>query len=179
MKYVPAIFASLIILFLMLLPWHHVQGAADKENSLPSGLAVPLAVTSTPTPVPTSVPQPTNVPGSTATPEPPPVPDRACLRINFEVSGDVAEAGTYEVVEVNGPSLASWEAQAGWQDSGWIYNLAISFEAVHVQVLFHPADGSESITMSILNPAPGTDYGWVARGMCHALEVGWPVDSDQ
>jgi hypothetical protein len=101
------------------------------------------------------------------------------LRINFEVSGDVAEAGTYEVVEVNGHSLVSWEAQAGWQDSGWIYDLAISFEAVYVNVLYHPGDGSDSTTMAIVNPAPGTEYGWVARGMCHALEVGWPVGSNQ
>ena len=28
--------------------------------------------------------------------------------------------------------------------------------------------------MTILNPAPGTTYGWLARGLCHALEVSWP-----
>jgi hypothetical protein len=28
--------------------------------------------------------------------------------------------------------------------------------------------------MKILNPAPGTPYGWMARGVCHAIEVAWP-----
>jgi hypothetical protein len=28
--------------------------------------------------------------------------------------------------------------------------------------------------MEIVNPAPGTPYGWLTRGVCHALEVGWP-----
>lgn len=174
MKYVPPIFAFLALLFLMALPQQTAQGAADKVSSVPEKPDAPLAVTSTPTPIPTSVPQPTDVPVSTTTPEPPPIPGRACLRINFEISGDVAEAGTYEVVEVNGHSLTSWEAKAGWQDSGWIHDLDISYEAVYVNVLYHPADGSDPITMAIYNPAPGTEYGWVARGMCHALEVGWP-----
>ncbi len=168
MKYVPPIFAFLALLFVVALPQHAVQGASDKVNALPEKPDAPVAVTSTPTPLPTDVPD------STATPEPPRISGRACLRINFEVSGDVAEAGTYEVVEVNGHSLASWEAQAGWQDSGWIKDLEISYEAVYVNVFYHPADGSDPITMAIFNPAPGTDYGWVARDMCHAVEVGWP-----
>ena len=90
------------------------------------------------------------------------------------MSGDVAEAGTYEVQEVDGRLLASWTAQAGWQDSGWIRDIEISFLAVHIKVIFYPADGSPPVEMAIENPAPGTTYGWVARGMCHALEVGWP-----
>jgi hypothetical protein len=28
--------------------------------------------------------------------------------------------------------------------------------------------------MRILNPAPGTDMGWIGEGMAHALEVAWP-----
>jgi len=174
MKYIPPIFAFLAVVFVLLLSQQNVQGAADKVGSQPERPDAPLAVTSTPTPIPTSEPQPTDIPGSTATPEPLPIPDRACLRINFEVSGDVAQAGTYEVVEAGGRFLASWEAQTGWQDSGWIYDLDISFEAVYVSVLYNPGDGSESIPMAIINPAPDTEYGWVARGMCHALEVGWP-----
>ena len=27
--------------------------------------------------------------------------------------------------------------------------------------------------MKMLNPAPDVDAGWLARGMCHALEVGY------
>jgi hypothetical protein len=173
MKYVPLIFAFLALLFVMALPQRAVQGANDKEIALPEKPDAPVAVTSTPTPLPTEVPV------STATPEPPRIHGRACLRINFEVSGDLAQAGTYEVAEVSGRSLASWEARAGWQDSGWIYDLEISYEAVHVNVFYHPADGSDSITMAIFNPAPGTEYGWVARDICHAVEVGWPGGSRQ
>ncbi|MAT97020.1 MAG: hypothetical protein CL608_07755 [Anaerolineaceae bacterium] len=170
MKYVPPIIALLALLFVSALPQRSVQGASDEVSALPEKPDAPLAVTSTPTPLP----QPTDEPAGTATPEPPRIPGRACLRINFEVSGDVAQVGTYEVAEVSGRSLASWDAQDGWQDSGWIYDLEISYDAVYVNVFYHPADGSDSITMAIFNPAPDTEYGWVARGMCHAVEVGWP-----
>lgn len=165
MKYIPPIIAFLALLFVMALPQQQVQGAGDFSGTSPQKPDAPVAVTSTPTPVATAIP---------ATSTPAPDPQLACLRINFEVSGDFAEAGTYEVQEVNGRPLASWTAQTGWQDSGWMRNLEISFDAVHVQVLFHPADGSSDVTMAIYNPAPGTTYGWVARGMCHAVEVGWP-----
>jgi hypothetical protein len=165
MKYLPPIFAFLALLFVMALPQQRVQGAGDMADTVPQKPNVPVAVTSTPTPLATAVP---------GTPTPAPAPQLACFRINFEVSGDVAQAGTYEVREVNGRPLASWMAQAGWQDSGWIRNVEISFEAVHVNVIFQPADGSPDVQMVIQNPAPGTTYGWVARGMCHAVEVGWP-----
>lgn len=166
MKYVPPIFAFLALLFLLALPQQAAQGAADKVDSVPERPDAPMAITSTPTPLATVVPA--------ATPEPPPTAGLACLRINFEVSGDVASAGTYEVVEASGRPLASWDAQAGWQDSGWIRDIEISFEAVYVKVLYHPGGGATPIEMTIVNPAPGTEFGWVARGMCHALEVGWP-----
>jgi hypothetical protein len=168
MKYIPPIVAFLALLFLVSLPQQTAQGAADKASSLPESPDAPVAVTSTPTPLPTAVPV------NTATPEPLPAPDSACLRINFEVSGDVAQAGTYEMIELGGRHLASWEAQAGWQDSGWIRDIEISFDAVHVQVLYHEGSAGDPVTMAIFNPAPGTEYGWIARGMCHAVEVGWP-----
>lgn len=167
MKYLPPVLVFLALLFVLMLPQQPVQGAGDMPGEPALKPNVPLAITSTPTPIVTA----TAVPG---TPTPPPNPQLACLRINFEVSGDFAQAGTYEVQEVNGRPLASWTAQAGWQDSGWIRDIEISFEAVHVQVIFHPANGSPDVTMAIFNPAPGTNYGWVARGMCHAVEVGWP-----
>lgn len=167
MKYVLPTVVFLALLFVMMLPQQTVQGADAKP--LPERPDAPLALTSTPTPLATAVPT-----GSPATPSPPPNPGLGCLRINFEVSGDVAEAGMYEVIEVSGRPLASWEAQAGWQDSGWIRDLNISFDAVHVRVLYHAGSGVEPVEMQIVNPAPGTTYGWVARGMCHALEVGWP-----
>jgi hypothetical protein len=168
MKYVPPIIAFLALLFLVSFSQQTVQGAADRANLLPEEPDAPLAITSTPTPLPV----PTAV--ASTTPEPPPVPNLACFRINFEVSGDVALAGTYDLVEVNGRPLGSWSAKAGWQDSGWIRDVEISFEAVYVQVLYRASSGEDPVTMRIVNPAPGTEYGWVARGMCHAVEVAWP-----
>lgn len=165
MKYVPPIFAFLAILFTLAWPQQNGQAQASKPDVLPNG---PLAVTSTPTPTATA----TAVPSTT--PQPPPDPQLACLRINFEVSGDVAQAGSYEVREVTGRPLVSWTAKDGWQDSGWLRDIEISFEAVHVQVFFVSSTGGDPVEMAIENPAPGTNYGWVARGMCHAVEVGWP-----
>jgi hypothetical protein len=43
-----------------------------------------------------------------------------------------------------------------------------------VRVLYQADSGAGPVEMAIENPAPGTAYGWVARGMCHAVEVGWP-----
>lgn len=170
MRYVPPIIAFLALLLVMMLPQQSVQGAADADRAVAQKPEAPLAVTSTPTAIATA----TTEPVPSIVPLPPPDPGLACLRINFEVSGDVAEAGTYEVQEVDGRVLASWTAQAGWQDSGWIRDIEIPFMAVHVKVIFYPGDGSPPVEMAIENPAPGTPYGWVARGMCHALEVGWP-----
>ena len=39
-----------------------------------------------------------------------------------------------------------------------------------------PEDGPR-IRMEMHNPAPGTNYGWMTRGKCHALEVGWPDET--
>ena len=161
MRYVPLIFTAIALFFLMALPRQTVQSAAEKPDA-------PVAVTSTPTPMATAVPP--------STPTPVPAPGLGCTRINFEVSGDVARAGTYEVREATGRPLASWDAEAGWQDSGWIYNLNISFDAVHVQVFYNAGDGTAPVEMTIYNPAPATQYGWLARGLCHALEVGWPEE---
>lgn len=170
MKYIPPLFALLAILFVLAMPQRAVQGQgfAEKLSALPQEPDAPLAVTSTPTPLPTDVPV------NTTMPTPPPAPDLACLRLNFEMGGDVAQAGTYEVVELGGRPLASWTARAGWVDSGWIRHINISFDAVHVQVFYYASEGAAPVEMKIVNPAPGTSYGWVARGMCHAVEVAWP-----
>jgi len=114
---------------------------------------------------------PSATPTSTPVAEQPRLP--ACLRINFEVGPDSARRGTYVVREVGGRVLATWWADNGWFDSGWISGIDITFDAVYVQVFFVKGDGSE-IEMKILNPAPGTPYGWLARGQCHAIEVAWP-----
>jgi hypothetical protein len=140
-------------------------------TSTPTGTATSTA---TVTPSPSASPQFGDF--GTPTPTPTTAHERlnACLRINFEIGPDSARRGTYIVRETGGRLLATWWADEGWMDSGWIQNIDISHEAVYVQVIFVKGDGTE-VEMSILNPAPGTSYGWVARGMCHALEVAWPA----
>lgn len=98
-------------------------------------------------------------------------------RIDFEQTGDAALEGWYVVQEVGGPRLAAWYAYDGWQDSGWINHISLAREAVHVSVLYYPPDSDASTVptvMTIINHAPDEEYGWLARGMGHALEVGWP-----
>lgn len=97
----------------------------------------------------------------------------ACLRINFDVGNDVARQGLYVAQEVGGRPLAHWNAEDGWKDSGWFYDIDITFPSVYAQVWYHPPDGSGPVQMAILNPAPGSVDGWVSRGECHALEVAW------
>lgn len=132
-------------------------------------------VTSTPIPVtPTAQPD-----IATPTPSPSPTPTReprlpACLRINFDVSGHEARRGLYVVQEVGGRYLVGWEADDGWKDSGWFYDIDITFQAVWVEVLYYHGPGAEPVRLAMWNPAPDTDNGWLGRGMCHALEVGWP-----
>jgi hypothetical protein len=150
-----------------------------------------------PSPTPTDGPSPTPTEPSTVTPtstaviptstatQSPPTPDvtstptkepreNSCLRINFELGGQAARRGLYVVKETGGRLLASWYAEDGWQDSGWITDIDISFPAVYVQVFYYSGPDAEPIEMKILNPAPDTPYGWLARGSCHAIEVGWP-----
>ena len=131
--------------------------------------------TSTPVPVtPTAEPDiatPTPSPSPTATREPR-LP--SCLRINFDVSGQEARRGLYIVQEVGGRFLVGWEADDGWKDSGWFYDVDITFPAVYVEVLYYHGPGAEPVRLAMWNPAPDTDAGWLGRGMCHALEVGWP-----
>jgi hypothetical protein len=140
----------------------------------PSPTITPTATT-TPVPVtPTAEPDiatPTPSPSPTATREPR-LP--SCLRINFDVSGQEARRGLYVVQEVGGRFLVGWEADNGWKDSGWFYDIDITFPAVYVDVLYYHGPGVEPERLRMLNPAPDTDHGWLGRGMCHALEVGWP-----
>jgi cell division septation protein DedD len=153
--------------------------------------------TASPTPGPSETPTASATPGPSETPTqtptatttgtpptvtltvgPPTVTDiprkLSCVRINFEVSGHAATRGLYVVQETGGKVLASWYAEEGWQDSGWIRDIDISFENVFVRVLYYHGPGAEPVELKILNPAPGTPYGWMSRGLCHALEVAWP-----
>ena len=134
----------------------------------PTATATPVPLTPTAEP---DIATPTPSPSPTATKEPR-LP--ACLRINFDVSGQEAKRGLYIVQEVGGRFLVGWEADNGWKDSGWFYDVDITFPAVYVEVLYYHGPGVTPTRMAMLNPAPDTDAGWLGRGMCHALEVGWP-----
>lgn len=102
----------------------------------------------------------------------------ACARLNFEVGRDRAtgsrQAGTYIMRQTTGEDLVSWSARKGDKDSGWFQGITISFEAVHVTVTFYPASGGAAIPMQIVNHAPNTSAGWLARDMCHAVEIQFP-----
>ncbi|UCC52337.1 MAG: hypothetical protein JSV68_25090 [Anaerolineaceae bacterium] len=102
-------------------------------------------------------------------------PEGTAVRIDFELApGHSAKRGHYSVQLPGGAEVASWYALDGWLDSGWINNLEIKGDAVQVQVLYYPGPETEPTVMRILNPAPGTDMGWIGEGMAHALEVAWP-----
>jgi hypothetical protein len=182
----------------------HVIPPTEEPTNTPTSTATPSSTptvtptstaTNTPTPTTTASPTPTDTPTNTPTSTPtPPTPEvlppeitvtpitvtptieprpNACLRINFELGGDVAREGLYIVREVGGRELFRWFAAAGWEDSGWVDGIDISHSSVYVEVFFYPGDG-RVIKMEIVNPAPGTEYGWLSRGMCHAIEVAWP-----
>jgi hypothetical protein len=143
--------------------------------------------TPTQTPTATSTATPGPSPTATATTPPPTVTqtvsppeatrksrEPSCVRINFDVGGQNAVRGLYVVQETGGKVLATWYAEDGWQDSGWFTDIDISFENVLVRVLYYRSPDAVPVEMKILNPAPGTPYGWMSWGMCHALEVAWP-----
>jgi hypothetical protein len=95
-------------------------------------------------------------------------------RINFELAGHVAQEGVYVIQEPGGRVVTTWYALDGWQDSGWLNDLSISFENVWVQVVYYPGPDTEGTEMVILNHAPDETYGWLSKGEAHALEVAWP-----
>ena len=100
-------------------------------------------------------------------------PGDTALRINFEVGGHKAKPGLYVVRYPDGDELASWYAHGGATDSGWI-NVEITRKTVWVEIVYYPGAHAAPTVMRILNPAPGTAYGWVSQGMAHAIEVAWP-----
>ena len=160
-----------------LTPTLPITPTATITGTITATPVVTPTATATSTPLP---PTPTAEPDiATPTPEPSPTPTReprlpACLRINFDVSGQEARRGLYVVQEVGGRFLAGWEADNGWKDSGWFYDIDITFPAVYVDVLYYHGPGATPVRLAMWNPAPDTDNGWLGRGTCHALEVGWP-----
>lgn len=160
-----------------LTPTLPITPTATITGTITATPVVTPTATATSTPLP---PTPTAEPDiATPTPEPSPTPTReprlpACLRINFDVSGQEARRGLYVVQEVGGRFLAGWEADNGWKDSGWFYDIDITFPAVYVDVFYYHGPGATPVRLAMWNPAPDTDNGWLGRGTCHALEVGWP-----
>lgn len=104
-------------------------------------------------------------------------PDKSCMRFNFHEGKDRltgSRGGVFVLFEDTNGALTSWYAPAGATDSGWYNGFNITFEQVFVKVLFYPSDGSTPVVMEIVNPAPDMSYSWLARGMCHAVEIQYP-----
>ena len=104
-----------------------------------------------------------------------PGPQGTATRINFEQGEDSAREGLYVVQETGGRIVATWYAEEGWRDSGWLNYLDLSHESVWVNVLYYPGPDTEPTTLTIINHAPKKTYGWLTRGIEHALEVEWPA----
>jgi len=96
-------------------------------------------------------------------------------RIGFEFPNGMARAGRYVVKDVfSGTNVAEWQTPGGSWDSGWLTDLEITGEETWVEVLYYASPGMEPINMRILNHAPETEYGWLARDIEHALQVEFP-----
>ncbi|GIK58435.1 MAG: LysM peptidoglycan-binding domain-containing protein [Chloroflexi bacterium] len=128
--------------------------------------------------VPSSLPDVPNTPATTET-NPTVQVDRSCARFNFMQGRDRyrgAMDGIFVLIDVTGGQIASWTARPGAVDSGWINGLPLSHPSAHVRVVFYPRYGGGSpIQMEIVNPAPGTPYGWLTQGACHAIEIQYPA----
>ncbi|MCL4264645.1 MAG: LysM peptidoglycan-binding domain-containing protein [Anaerolineae bacterium] len=128
--------------------------------------------------VPSSLPDVPNTPATTET-NPTVQVDRSCARFNFMQGRDRHRGsmdGIFVLVDVTGGQIASWTAREGAVDSGWINGLPLSHPSAHVRVVFYPRYGGGSpIQMEIVNPAPGTPYGWLTQGACHAIEIQYPA----
>lgn len=107
----------------------------------------------------------------------------ACARFNLDLGRSAKTGagvvGVYKMYEVStGNELASWDADFWWADSGWIEGIKLSHvDGSWVEVYFYPTSGTpHSVKLEVINPAPGTQYGWLYPGMCHAIEIQFPAD---
>lgn len=101
-------------------------------------------------------------------------------RINLELGRDAATGaripGVYRMFEVGtNKLLIEWHAESWWVDSG-CKKADISRSPTHVEVYFYPDGHDTRVKLEIVNPAPDEPYGWLKRGMCHAIEVQFPID---
>ena len=117
---------------------------------------------------------PSTVPSVAATP--------ACTRFNLDLGHNketgAMEPGRYVMTEVgSGSVLAEWQAEASWTDSGWIHNIPLSFaKSSWVEVYFYSQEAVAPVQLEVINPAPNTTYGWLATGLCHAVEIQFPTE---
>ena len=165
-----------------LTPSPTITATATVTPTLPLTPTITLTATATLTPTvtpsptataPPLTPQPeeqTATPSPTATAKPPRLD--ACFFLNLEIAGDTAKKGWYWIEEEGGRLLALLFLEDGWLGSEPI-ETDITFSAVHVRVFYAETLSGDRRPLVILNPAPNTDMGWVARGICHAIEVGW------
>ena len=106
----------------------------------------------------------------------------SCARFNLDLGRNAETgagiSGTYTLVEITtGSTLASWQAESNWLDSGWIREIDLAhFDGSWVDAYFHPDGDSPAVKLEIINPAPGTSHGWLAPGICHAIELQFPAN---
>lgn len=119
----------------------------------------------------------------TPTPDDPVVMENlACARFSFEAgrdSMDGAVAGLFVMADPIQGEVTSWFASDGELESDWINGLPLRFDEIYVQVEFYDLFADEEdppVMMEIVNPAGGTPYGWLARGVCHAIEIQYPTE---
>lgn len=127
--------------------------------------------------IPSTLPDAPYTPATTET-DPEIGTDFACTRFNLIQGLDRYRGsmeGLYIMKDASNSQIASWYAYTGETDSGWITDLPIAFDSVHVSVIFIPAYGGGSpIQMVIVNPVGGMNVSWLTRGLCHAVEIQYP-----
>ena len=105
-----------------------------------------------------------------------------CTRFSLDqganASTGASVAGRYEMREAfSGRLLATWTANASETNSGWLTDLPqVHLNGSWVEVQFYAQGSETAVLLGILNPAPGTAYGWVANDQCHAVELQFPED---
>lgn len=105
-----------------------------------------------------------------------------CSRFNLDLGRNAQTGagvnGRYVMIEITtGSALANWDAESWWVDSGWIREIPLAhFDGSWVDVYFHPEGDLAPVKLEVINPAPDTQHGWLAPGVCHAIELQFPAD---
>ena len=121
---------------------------------------------------PTALAQP--VPALVQPPEQAVPSGQTCLNLTLPTDRAVTQNGRFEIREYTGRLVTSWEVQPGHYTSPWLSVDNMSHTAVWVEIWFYPDGDTGGTRMTVLNPAPGTQFGWAARNVCHSLQIDWP-----